>query len=292
MAKSLKASNFKSMKDYKAALVKQALANLDKAEEQILKAKAEGIETDTIVNFARERARLQSYQNSRGLSKSKYGFLEEAANQPTYYSKFTRYGYEVTDDDRANDDVNTKPTKTIFLNKRELNRIRRKQIERPDAITEDERSIISQYVNRNKQDLASKAYAHQFETQEEVDAFINSFKVNRDVGPGGNSKLLNDLYSYVYNARGGIAVDFVNWLQDKMNDPKAYVAIEQWYRGSNAEQKLDEATGDEMYKKFQSFAIEIYKNIDSLISAANIDMPADLRNRLDAWAASSDGIEQ
>lgn len=292
MAKSVKASNYKSMRAYKAALVEQALANLDKAEEEILKANAEGIETDTIVNFARERARLQSYQNSRGLSKSKYGFLEEAANQPTYYSKFTRYGYEVTDEDRANDDVNTKPTKTIFLNKKELNKIRRKQIERPDAITEDERSIIAQYVNRNKQDLATKAYAHQFETQEEVDAFINSFKVNRDVGPGGNSKLLNDLYSYVYNARGGIAVDFVNWLQDKMNDPKAYVAIEQWYRGSKAEQKLDEATGDEMYKKFQSFAIEIYKNIDSLINAANIDMPADLRNRLDAWAASSDGIEQ
>ena len=292
MAKSVKASNYKSMREYKAALVKHALANLDKAEEQILQANAEGIETDTIVNFARERARLKSYQNSRGLSKSKYGFLEEAANQPTYYSKFTRYGYEVTDEDRANEDVNTKPTKTIFLNKKELNKIRRKQIERPDAITEDERSIIAQFVNRNKQDLASKAYAHQFETQEEVDAFINSFKVNRDVGPGGNSKLLNDLYSYVYNARGGIAVDFVNWLQDKMNDPKAYVAIEQWYRGSNAEQKLDEATGDEMYKKFQSFAIEIYKNIDSLITAANIDMPAELRNRLDAWAASSDGIEQ
>lgn len=115
--------------------------------------------------------------------------------------------------------------------------------------------------------------------------FMRAFKVDRDVGIGGASLLINKL-SYTYDAVPS-GREFVLWLQNIMKDPKVFVEIEKWFRMNwQVQMAIDQAVNKEWYRNFKSFANMIVEFIDSISKQMNIEIPDNILRRAETDSES------
>lgn len=282
-----------TVSQYKNFLIDKALKNLKKAEQAIIKAEENDIPVSTgVLDLQEERRKLEALRSKRITSKNSiFGKLEEAAKQRTYYTSFIKYGYEVADKSRETENV--KPTTTEYLSNKQIAYLKRKQVEKPESLTREQISILRQYSQRNQIEFNKKAEANDIEawTDEQADAFIQKFKVSRDLSAGGSSKLLNDLFNKVYDTNYRAARELVEYIQDLMSDPKMFIRIEAWYRGqTDLQRELDSAESEDWYEAISSLARKIGELMDTLQNDLGVEMPADLRRKVDEFANEHMGL--
>lgn len=155
---------------------------------------------------------------------------------------------------------------------KEIERIRKKQVENPYKLTDREEKILTEYAkamittqNQETIDIPDLDTLSDEEAENVINKFKDKFKRNRDISIGGNSTLINDL-SYTYNALSA-GRDFVIMLQRMMNNPEVFIKIEAWYRTAlDVKQKIDSAIGKQWYDNFLQFSDAITEAIQDMPS--------------------------
>lgn len=146
-------------------------------------------------------------------------------------------------------------------------------------LTAREQAILRQF-SAAISDIANVTNTLTFEPDEAIPAteadVIAKLKEQRGTGEldlsfGGHSALLNDLH-YTAITKGNFGKDFVTWIRAIMeNDKVMFARIERWYQSSEgyeARVAISNASGDQWYENFKSFA----KMVEKVMSKLQIDL--------------------
>lgn len=266
--------------DYKNQLIDRALKVLETAENRIQDAEANDISVTTYVDLEATRQRLLEYRKQKRVRPTTLSYLREAS-RPTYYDRLIKYNLEVVDENRST--KTSAVTKTVSVSQYEINRLRKKQVTSPDILTEEQNAVLAKWGAATE--MSASAEIADLSTPKAEKKFMRAFKVDRDVGIGGASLLINKL-SYTYDAVPS-GREFVLWLQNIMKDPKVFVEIEKWFRMNwQVQMAIDQAVNKEWYRNFKSFANMIVEFIDSISKQMNIEIPDNILRRAETDSES------
>lgn len=266
--------------DYKNQLIDRALKVLETAENRIQDAEANDISVTTYVDLEATRQRLLEYRNKKRVRPTTLSYLREAS-RPTYYDRLIKYNLEVVDENRST--KTSAVTKTVSVSQYEINRLRKKQVTSPDILTEEQNAVLAKWGAATE--MSASAEIADLSSPKAEKKFMRAFKVDRDVGIGGASLLINKL-SYTYDAVPS-GREFVLWLQNIMKDPKVFVEIEKWFRMNwQVQMAIDQAVNKEWYRNFKSFANMIVEFIDSISKQMNIEIPDNILRRAETDSES------
>lgn len=266
--------------DYKNQLIDRALKVLETAENRIQDAEANDISVTTYVDLEATRQRLLEYRKQKRVRPTTLSYLREAS-RPTYYDRLIKYNLEVVDENRST--KTSAVTKTVSVSQYEINRLRKKQVTSPDILTEEQNAVLAKWGAATE--MSASAEIADLSSPKAEKKFMRAFKVDRDVGIGGASLLINKL-SYTYDAVPS-GREFVLWLQNIMKDPKVFVEIEKWFRMNwQVQMAIDQAVNKEWYRNFKSFANMIVEFIDSISKQMNIEIPDNILRRAETDSES------
>lgn len=266
--------------DYKNQLIDRALKVLETAENRIQDAEANDISVTTYVDLEATRQRLLEYRKQKRVRPTTLSYLREAS-RPTYYDRLIKYNLEVVDENRST--KTSAVTKTVSVSQYEINRLRKKQVTSPDSLTEEQNAVLAKWGAATE--MSASAEIADLSSPKAEKKFMRAFKVDRDVGIGGASLLINKL-SYTYDAVPS-GREFVLWLQNIMKDPKVFVEIEKWFRMNwQVQMAIDQAVNKEWYRNFKSFANMIVEFIDSISKQMNIEIPDNILRRAETDSES------
>lgn len=266
--------------DYKNQLIDRALKVLETAENRIQDAEANDISVTTYVDLEATRQRLLEYRKQKRVRPTTLSYLREAS-RPTYYDRLIKYNLEVVDENRST--KTSAVTKTVSVSQYEINRLRKKQVTSPDVLTEEQNAVLAKWGAATE--MSASAEIADLSSPKAEKKFMRAFKVDRDVGIGGASLLINKL-SYTYDAVPS-GREFVLWLQNIMKDPKVFVEIEKWFRMNwQVQMAIDQAVNKEWYRNFKSFANMIVEFIDSISKQMNIEIPDNILRRAETDSES------
>lgn len=266
--------------DYKNQLIDRALKVLETAENRIQDAEANDISVTTYVDLEATRQRLLEYRKQKRVRPTTLSYLREAS-RPTYYDRLIKYNLEVVDENRST--KTSAVTKTVSVSQYEINRLRKKQVTSPDILTEEQNAVLAKWGAATE--MSASAEIADLSSHKAEKKFMRAFKVDRDVGIGGASLLINKL-SYTYDAVPS-GREFVLWLQNIMKDPKVFVEIEKWFRMNwQVQMAIDQAVNKEWYRNFKSFANMIVEFIDSISKQMNIEIPDNILRRAETDSES------
>ena len=279
-------------------LISKAKSVLKLASDRIKDARSQGMIVNTMFNPDESLQRFNDMEmmvrSGHILSKNTEDYLKEASHK-TYYDKLIKYNLTIADKSRATEGFTPSITKSI--SQYEINRLKKKQANAPNTLTEEETDIVVEWSIATNQanevnqvtdnDVIDVPDQTPAETDEEYIAkrekMVRRLNVTRSVEFGGNSMLINALV-YTMGCRP-VGPKIVALVQNAMKDPVMWNKIESWYRNSiSAQSLLERGTGNDWYESvvhhFLPLFIEMLKELQNVL---NID--DDLMNEVEILAA-------
>lgn len=280
------------------ALIKKAKDVLKLAENRVQDARYQGMNVNVLFNFEYPRYHIQYLEDQikagKGLSDDDKRYLKEHGH-PTHYDKLIKYEFTIEDKSRASEGFI--PVKTKYVSQYEINRLKKKQANAPDTLTEEETDIVVEWsIATNRANEANKVSDNDVvdvpeqaptETDEEYIAkrekMVRRLNVTRSVEFGGNSTLINAL-AYTMGCRP-VGPKIVALVQNAMKDPVMWNRIESWYRNSvSARSLLERGTGNDWYDSVVHHFLPLF--IEMLNELKNVlDIDDDLIDEAEILAA-------